>query len=466
MGFNKNAMRMDIEITERQDEFFNATAMEVLYGGAAGGGKSHGQVLDALIYALRYPGSKQLLLRRTFAELDRSLIRKTYELYPPDIFTYSGTSHTGKFKNGSILDFGYCATENDVYQYQSAEYDVIRFDELTHFTEFQYVYLISRLRGATPFPKQIKSATNPGGVGHSWVKERFIDPAPAGEVFEVELPGGKKTTRQYIKATVYDNVFLLRKDPGYIDRLMLLPEKQRKALLEGNWNIFDGVRFTSFDENVHVTDPFEIPQGWRRYRAIDYGLDRLACLWIAVDSDRNAYVYKAISISNLIISDACKAIKEMTDEEIYATLAPPDLWSRDQVTGKSRALQFADFGVPLLKVSNDRAAGWSCVDELLKVRDNGRAKLKIFRNCTDLIKNLPQLQIDPKKPDDVLTEPHIITHDPDALRYFAVYHTRPNDEVREVPFVAPWSEDMWEDYRAGTAAEKQEMIKMWGRPNR
>ncbi len=457
---------MDIEITERQEEFLNATATEILYGGAAGGGKSYGQVIDAMIYALKYPGSKQLILRRTFPELDKSIIRTALMVFPRDIFSFQQTTRTGRFVNGSLIDFGYCEAENDVLRYQGLEYDCIRFDELTHFTEFQYLYLMSRLRGANTFPKMMKSTTNPGNVGHAWVKARFVDPAPAGDVFEVKMPGGRSITRQYIRSTVYDNIFLMREDPAYIDRLMALPEKQRKALLDGNWNIFDGVRFSSFDENTHVVDPFELPSGWRRYRAIDYGLDRLACLWIAVDADRNAYCYKAISISNLIISDACKAIKEMTDEEIYATLAPPDLWSRDQVTGKSRAMQFADFGVPLLKVSNDRAAGWSAVDELLKVGENGRAKLKIFRNCRDLIKNLPQLQIDPKKPDDVMTEPHEITHDPDALRYFSVYHTRPNKPEVDTPFVMEWTEDMWEDYTNGSAEEKKQMLKMWGRPHR
>ncbi len=419
-----------------------------------------------MIYALKYAGSKQLILRRTFPELDKSIIRTALMLYPREIYQFSVTTRVGRFKNGSIIDFGYCEAENDVLRYQGLEYDVIRFDELTHFTEFQYLYLMSRLRGANAFPKMMKSSTNPGNVGHAWVKARFIDPAPAGTVFEAELAGGRKITRQYIKATVYDNIFLMREDPLYIDRLMALPEKQRKALLDGNWNIFDGVRFTSFDEHVHVIDPFELPSGWRRYRSIDYGLDRLSCHWLAVDGDRNVYCYKELSVPNLIISEACRRMKEMTDEEIYATLAPPDLWSRDQVTGKSRAMQFADFGVPLLKVSNDRAAGWSAVDELLKVDGNGHAKLKIFRNCTELIKNLPQLQIDPKKPDDVMTEPHEITHDPDSLRYFAVFHVRPNKEIEEVPFVAAWTEDMHEDYRNGTAAERREMIRLWGRPTK
>jgi hypothetical protein len=423
-------------------------------------------VLDALIYALRYPGSKQLILRRTFPELDKSIIRTALMVYPREIYTFSQTTRTGRFLNGSLIDFGYCEAENDVLRYQGLEYDVIRFDELTHFTEFQYLYLMSRLRGANAFPKMMKSSTNPGNVGHAWVKARFIDPAPAGTVFEAELPGGRTISRQYIKSTVYDNIFLMRDDPAYIDRLMALPEKQRKALLDGNWNIFEGVRFTAFDENVHVIDPFELPSGWRRYRAIDYGLDRLSCHWFAVDGDRNVYCYKELSVPNLIISDACKAIKEMTNEEIYATLAPPDLWSRDQVTGISRALQFANFGVPLQKVSNDRAAGWAAIDELLKVGESGRPKLKIFRNNVELIKNLPMLQIDPKKPDDVLTEPHDVTHDPDSLRYFAVFHTRPNEAVQETPFIAPWTEDMHEDYRNGTEAERREMLKMWGRPYR
>ncbi|MBE6536714.1 MAG: hypothetical protein E7673_02050 [Ruminococcaceae bacterium] len=176
-------MKLDLTVTKKQKLFIDAEESEVLFGGAAGGGKSYGQMVDALLFALRYAGSKQLILRRTFSELDKSLIRTSLALFPREIYTFNSSNHTGKFKNGSIIDFGYCATENDVYQYQSAEYDCIRFDELTHFTEAQYVYLISRVRGANGFPKQIKSSTNPGGVGHSWVKSRFIDPAPHGKSF-------------------------------------------------------------------------------------------------------------------------------------------------------------------------------------------------------------------------------------------------------------------------------------------
>lgn len=113
------------------------------------------------MFALQYPKSKQIIFRRTFPDLEHSLIRVSLGLYPLDIASYNASKHTWIFQNGSIIDFGYIANENDVYQYQSAEYDVIRFDELTHFTEFQYTYMISRCRGANPFPKAVKSSTNP-----------------------------------------------------------------------------------------------------------------------------------------------------------------------------------------------------------------------------------------------------------------------------------------------------------------
>jgi hypothetical protein len=159
-------LKINLSVTKKQKKFIDAKESEVLFGGAAGGGKSYGQMVDALLFALTYPASKQLVLRRSFAELEKSLIRTSLALFPREIYTFNSSSHTGRFKNGSVIDFGYCATENDVYQYQSAEYDVIRFDELTHFTEAQYVYLISRVRGANLYPKQIKSSTNPGGIGH------------------------------------------------------------------------------------------------------------------------------------------------------------------------------------------------------------------------------------------------------------------------------------------------------------
>ena len=442
---------MNISITTKQEAFINSQADEVLFGGAAGGGKSYGQLIDALIYALKYPKSKQLILRRTFPELEKSLIRVHLELYPREIYTYNSSNHVGRFKNGSIIDFSYCDNEKDVFKYQSAEYDVIRFDELTHFTEDMYVYLLSRIRGANTNPKMAKSSTNPGGVGHSWVKERFID---IGEPNKEHKIG--KTTRIFIPSKVQDNKFLLAVDPEYIDRLQNLSEKDQRILLYGDWDIFDGQYFNEFKREIHVIEPFVIPEHWKRYIAMDYGLDMLAVLWVAIDTEGNAYVYKEIHESNLIVSEACKKIKEINNDEEYEYIyAPRDLWNRRQETGKSVADIFYENGVMLTKTSVDRVDGWLATKEWIKViesrdietgEETKTSKLKVFRNCNNLIKNLPQVQIDEKNPNDVATEPHELTHICDALRYFCVNFTRPTEIPKQKTYEEEREEREYENY--------------------
>ncbi len=452
---------MDIRfsVTKKQQLFMNATESEVLFGGAAGGGKSYGQMVDAFIFALKFPRSKQLILRRTFAELDKSLIRTALSIFPKDIYSFNSSSHTGKFKNGSCIDFGYCATENDVYQYQSAEYDCIRFDELTHFTEAQYVYLISRVRGANGYPKQIKSSTNPGGVGHSWVKSRFIDPAPAGTKFY----SSNGMDRVFIPSFLDDNSFLSKSDPEYKNRLLALPERERKALLYGDWNIFEGQYFNEFNER-HICHPFEIPASWRKYRTIDYGLDRFVCLWIAVSPECRVVVYREFCESNLPISAAAKAMCERTpqSEDIYATLAPPDLFSRTQETGKTKASIFSEHGVNFTKTSNERETGWLAIKELLQIKDT-EPRLKIFSTCRELIKCLPALTVDKLRPSDCANEPHEITHAPDALRGFAIFYTRPSKPTYKLKYTR-WTSDMWEDYNGACESERKYLKRKYGEP--
>ena len=451
-------MKLDIRVTKKQKLFLDAAESEILFGGAAGGGKSYGQMVDALLFALRYPHSKQLVLRRTFAELEKSLIRTSLALFPREIYSFNSSSHTGKFKNGSCIDFGYCATENDVYQYQSAEYDCIRFDELTHFTEAQYVYLISRVRGANSYPKQIKSSTNPGGIGHNWVKRRFVDPSPAGKSFF----GDDGMKRIFIPSLLDDNAFLLSGDPSYRQRLLALPDRERRALLHGDWDIFEGQYFTEFDRSVHVIKPFEIPAEWRRYRTVDYGLDRLACLWIAVSPEGQAFVYREFCESNLPISAAARGITERTPkgEDVYATLAPPDLFSRSQETGRTKAAIFSEHGVSFTKTSNDRETGWLAVKEQLADEKRG---LRIFDTCTELIRCLPALVTDKIRPTDCATEPHEITHAPDALRGFAIFYARPA-EVKRYVKRGVWSPDMWEDYFSADEEERKYLKKKYGEP--
>lgn len=428
---------MEVEITEKQESFVNSEAFETFYGGAAGGGKTFVQLFDGFLYGMKYPKSKQIIFRRTFPDIEKSLARASLEMYPQEVSKYNSSKHTWKLENGSIIDFGYIDNEQDVYQYQSAEYDVIRFDEVTHFTEFMYIYMISRCRGANNYPHQIKSTGNPGGVGHAWVKARFVEIGEPNKVHEIKLTNGTTSTRIFIPSKVQDNPFLLKKDPDYVNRLENLPEKEKKALLYGDWDIFDGQFFSEFRRDVHVIEPFEIPKEWRIYRTRDYGLDMLACYWIALDNYMNAYVFKEVYESGLIVSDAAKLINEVNNEKIYIDLAPPDLWNRNKDTGKSTFDIFAENGQYLSKADNNRISGWLAVKEWLKpyTDEQGQltSKLKIFSNCTNLIRTLPALQHDERKPNDTAIEPHELTHAPDALRYFCACWSNPHTVTKKLP---------------------------------
>lgn len=413
-------MKLKWKMSKKQKAFIESTADEVLFGGAAGGGKSYAQLMDAFIYATKYPKSKQLMLRRTYSELEKSLIRVHLDMYPTSIYRYNSTAHSGKFTNGSIIDFGYLDTKADLLQYQSAEYDVIRFDELTHFTEDVYTYMLSRIRGANDFPKAVKSSTNPGSVGHYWVKARFIDPAPPFEMWTTDAG----TSRVFIPALVQENKMLMEKDPNYLKRLENLTEKDKQALLYGNWDIYEGQYFTEWRAEVHVIKPFEIPKHWKKYFTMDYGLDMLAGYVIAVDTYGRAYVTKEVYKPNLIISAAAAEIKQLcAGEDISHYYAPPDMWNRRQDTGKSVAEIFLENGIMLTKSNNDRVHGWFTLKEYLKVftDETGQktANLVFFENCRNAIRCIPALTFDDKNPNDVADKPHELTHAPDAIRYFA-----------------------------------------------
>ena len=187
-------------------------------------------------------------------------------------------------------------------------------------------------------------------------------------------------------------------------------------------------------------------------------------LWIAISEDGRVYVYREYCESGLPISEAAKAITDRTprSEEIYATLAPPDLFSRTQESGKTKASLFSEFGVNFTKTSNDRECGWLAIKELLRINEDG-PRLRIFRSCTEIIKCLPALTIDRIRPTDCANEPHEITHAPDALRGFAIFHTRPNPTAEEKR-TATWTADMWEDYYSADEEGKNYLKRKYGEP--
>lgn len=425
---------LNLELTKTQKAFMDADADEVLFGGAAGGGKSYGQLADALVYALKYKGSRQLILRRTFPELEHSMIMTSLGFYPKDVCKYSSTTRKWNFLNGSVIEFGYCATKTDVLRYQGAEYDVVRFDELTHFTEDQYTYLISRIRGVNPYPKMVKSSTNPGGIGHTWVKNRFIDGFAPNKVHTDEATGAK---RLFIPSFVGDNVFLMNADSDYIKRLEQLPENERKALLCGEWDIFDGQVFVEWKNSLlgrrtrrwsHVIEPFEIPREWRRYRAFDFGYSKpFAVAWFAVDEDGRAYNYRelygctgepdvGIKWTAQKIADAIRETEEENNETQVVGIADPAIWNNTGSADGSIADMMEKRGVYFEKGNHDRLAGKMQVHYRLAFDDEGLPMLYFFENCKNMIRTLPQLCYDPTRPEDVNTsqEDHLY----DALKYF------------------------------------------------
>ena len=399
----------------KQARFFKSDKRFIGYGGARGGGKSWAIDRKAPLLACYYGGIKILLLRRTYKDLERNHVR-TLKPILKGLADYSEQKKCFTFPNGSILELGYCASESDVLQYQGQEYDIIFMDEATQFTEFQFETLTACLRGANRFPKRIYLTCNPGGVGHEWVKRLFI----SKKYRQSESPDDY----EFISATVFDNKVLLENDPGYVNMLNNLSDGLRQAWRDGNWDMLAGQYFSEFDRNVHVIEPFDIPPHWNKYRAIDYGLDCLACVWVAVDESGVNYVYREYAESDKVISEGAADIIRLTgDEKIQYTAAPPDMWGRSQESGKTKSELFADSGLYLIKSNNDRETGWLAVKELMKIRGEGEAKttqFKIFGNCTELINDLPALQRDAKKPTDCMTEPHDITHLPDALRYYVV----------------------------------------------
>jgi PBSX family phage terminase large subunit len=417
-------VRLEYKPQSRQKLFHTCPADELLYGGAAGGGKSEAMLMDALKNAMQYKDCRIIMFRRTFADLERSLILRSKQVFPRQVAEYNESKKRWKFKNGSMVEFAHMKMESDVFNYQGAEYDFIYWDELTHFTYTQYTYMLSRLRGVNPaIKRQVKSATNPGGVGHAWVKERFIDIGASETIHKPpstsEEP--KPGSRCFIPAKIHDNRILIDNDPSYLRRLENLPEGIRKQLLDGNWDSFDGMAFSEWDKDVHVVKPFKLPEHWKRFRSVDYGRSApFCCLWFAIDGDYNIYVYKEAYQAGLNAVDQADTINEMTDyhEKIEYTVLDSACWIANQ-HGESIADTYSSRGVYCEQASKNRLNGKDRVHAWLKVHETGDgkkvSKLKVFENCKHLVRTLPALPIDMRNPEDVDTDAE--DHAYDALRY-------------------------------------------------
>ena len=414
-----------------QTEFLAAGELDVLYGGAAGGGKSYAMLVDPLRYCHK-PVHRALILRRSMPEL-RELIDKSRELYPKAFpgCKFREVEKLWNFPSGAKIEFGFLERDADVYRYQGQAYSWIGFDEITHLpTEFGWNYLASRLRTTdSSIVPYLRCTANPGGVGAHWVKKRYVDPNEPNKAFE----GSDGLTRKFIPARLDDNPYLAE-DGRYEQMLKALPAVQRKQLLEGNWDITEGAAFAEFDPDVHVIPPFQIPIGWERVKGIDYGYaSESACVWAAIDpSDRTLIIYRELYQKNLTGVDLAQLITQMEVEDPFSVGGVLDTaaWNRTGTTGPTVGETLVRAGHKLRRADKNRIQGKIQIHEYLKVQQSGRPRIQLFNTCPNLIRELQSIPLDRSNPEDVDT--HAQDHAYDALRYLIMSRPKVNDPLAQL----------------------------------
>ena len=429
-----------------QAAFMARPEYEALYGGAAGGGKSDALVIEAL-RQVHIPHYKALILRKTFPQLSE-LIDKSLFYYPRAFpkAQYNASAHRWTFPSGAKIIFGSMHRPQDKIQYQGQAYDFIAFDELTHFTHEEYEYLFSRNRPNGPGTRvYIRATANPGGVGHGWVKERFITAGQPMHTIWDDISwrdrSGKehheKQSRIFVPSSVFDNPALLENDPDYIKRLASMPEADRNALLYGDWNSFSGQVFTEWKDDpshygdrmhTHVISPFKVPDTWVIWRSFDWGYSRpFSVGWYAVDHDRRMYrireLYGCTGTPNAGVqwepTRVAQEIKKIEADDpnlrgkkIFG-VGDPAIWASDGTESIGALMERER--VYFEKGDNARISGKMQVHHRLAFDDGGIPMLYVFSTCKHFIRTVPNLVYDEKNVEDIDTdgEDHIY----DELRY-------------------------------------------------
>ena len=432
-----------------QTDFLSSSEREVLYGGAAGGGKSYAMLADPL-HGLNNANFSGLLVRHTTEEL-RELIQKSQELYPRAIPGIKWSERKSQWisPRGGRLWMSYLDKDMDVTRYQGQAFNWIGFDELTQWSSpYAWDYMRSRLRSA--YSKELglymRATTNPGGSGHQWVKKMFIDPSPYNKSFwatnietgdTITFPKGHTKEgeplfkRRFIPASLFDNPYL-SEGGDYEAMLISLPEHQRKQLLDGNWDVNEGAAFPEFNRSIHVIDPFKIPQSWSRFRACDYGYgSHTGVLWLAVSPSDQLIVYRELYCSKVTATDLADMIldAEQEDGTIRYGVLDSSLWHKRGDTGPSLAEQMNMKGCrwrPSDRSKGSRVAGKNELHRRLQVDEfTDEPRLVFMSTCTNTISQIPALPLDKNNSEDVDTksEDHLY----DALRYGIM--TRPRSSL-------------------------------------
>lgn len=432
-----------------QTSFLSAWEQEVLYGGAAGGGKSYAMLADPIRY-FSNGNFRGLLVRRTNDEL-KELKWKSIGLYnnPELKGVWREKDSIWRFPSGAEFWFTYLERDEDVLRYQGQSFTWIGIDELTQYaTPFAWNYLRSRLRSTDiNLPLSMRATSNPGGPGHGWVKRMFIDPAPYNTTFnardldtneELRYPetypsnhrqagqphpraGQPLFQRRFIPASLYDNPYLMQ-DPNYEANLLSMPEDQRRQLLEGDWNVADGAAFREFNQSIHVVKPHKIEYNWRKFRSCDYGYgSHSAVHWYAIDNEGTLIVYRELYVSKKTGKELAELILEAEqDENISYGVLDSSVWAERGTSGPTVAEEMIGAGCrwrPADRSKGSRSAGKNRLHELLKVNEaTGRPGIVFFDTCRQIITDLPVIPTDPDGEDDI-DDRYTSDHAYDSIRY-------------------------------------------------
>lgn len=362
----------------KQEEFLTLpdTIFEGLYGGAAGGGKSECLLLYPICREFyKHPKFKGIIFRRTYPELEKEVIVRSFDFYLPLGGAYNEEKKRWKFPGGGQMNFGHVEFDKDVRKYDSTEYNYMSFDELTSFTEEQYLYLVfSRCRsGSRELPAITRSATNPGNIGHGWVRKRFIEAGPYGTIL---LDPTTKQKRIFIQSKATDNPHI---DPGYIDRMAGLPEAERRAKRDGDWYTFSGQVFDEWREKplsdedqhgYHVVPFFVIPDWYPRVLAVDWGYRAMMCaLWGAMAPDGRVYIYREYTAKQTKIAVWATEIGRLSHGETFVDVVLCQSAWQNRGDAQTIAEQFEEFsGLSPRLADNNRVAGKTVVEEFLRIK--------------------------------------------------------------------------------------------------
>lgn len=437
----------------KQQEFHASAAKYRLFGGAAGPGKTKALLMEAILQAHEHAGANTLLLRRTFPELEQSLLLYFRREVPRELYkSFHESKHVVTWWNGSTTRFGYCQSESDVYQYQGGEFLFIGVDELTMFTLRQWQFLTSRNRCPVPgaFPC-MAGATNPGNIGHAWVKSLWIERQPAAGMEHPEEYDA--SDYEFIPARVCDNP-IYAQDENYLKTLRALPAHLRRAFLEGDWDVMIGQYFDRFEPARHVTraETIDWKPWWRRWISVDWGFEHPAAVyWHAampgVESSEGGGANRVATYREYVthrtpprelareivarsVGTSAKTKRDPSGlydgpaddgavqtggasvthrsreddgrerEKIEAVYLSPDAFARrtDEASiAEQMGDVFAAAGLPRpVPADDDRVGGWMLMYQML---DAGEWILT--ENCIELIRTLPNLIRDPARIEDV-----------------------------------------------------------------